>query len=198
MFKWIKSNAINTAIEKISDGVIAKMNINEERRNREFTYQLKELEFYKSNYEKDLKEIFDYWFELVRVTQIKDNDNLTVQEKQKYQRKYADLISTDKISQFQMKTLKYGGKETSRILALQKKLLQENHYSDKPNETAIFIFSVILSALKKEILGQDLDPIDVIQVMVNDFDDNEDKIKLAKEYIVKLYKKVYGEEPFWS
>ena len=40
-------STINTAIEKIADGVIAKVNINEERRNREFTYQLKELEFYK-------------------------------------------------------------------------------------------------------------------------------------------------------
>ena len=70
-------STVNTAIEKITDGVIAKMNINEERRNREFTYQLKELEFYKSNYEKDLKEIFDYWFELIRVAQIKDNKNLS-------------------------------------------------------------------------------------------------------------------------
>ena len=69
-------STINTAIEKIADGVIAKMNHAEEKRNREFTYQLKELEFYKSNYEKDLKDIFDYWFELVRIIHIKDNEKL--------------------------------------------------------------------------------------------------------------------------
>ena len=39
-------SVVNTIVEKVSDGIIAKMNINEERRNREFTYQLKELEFY--------------------------------------------------------------------------------------------------------------------------------------------------------
>ena len=61
MLKFLnKSGAINTIIEKVSDGVIAKMNMNEEKRNREFTYQLKELEFYKSNYENDLKDIFDF------------------------------------------------------------------------------------------------------------------------------------------
>ena len=39
-------NIAATVAEKVSDIVIAKMNINEEKRNREFTYQLKELEFY--------------------------------------------------------------------------------------------------------------------------------------------------------
>lgn len=77
---------LNTAIEKIADGIITKINLNEEKRNREFTYKLKKLEFYKSNYEKDLKDIFDYWFELVRITHIKDNKNLTEQERQNHQK----------------------------------------------------------------------------------------------------------------
>ena len=197
MFKWLKISTANAIIEKISDGIIAKMNINEERRNREFAYQLKELEFYKSNYEKDLKEVFDYWFDLVRITHIKDNKGITEQEKTKYQKKFAEMLSIDKISQYKMKTLKYGGIETSRILAMQNKLLQHN-YVDQPKETSLFIFCTILSVLKKEILGQDLDPIDIIQVLVNDFDDNETSVQRAKEYVVKTYKKTYGNAPFWA
>lgn len=58
-------NIAATVAEKVSDIVIAKMNINEEKRNREFTYQLKELEFYKSGYDKELRALFDYWTDLV-------------------------------------------------------------------------------------------------------------------------------------
>lgn len=49
---------ISTAIEQVVAGVQIKVSQIEESRNREFLYQMKELEFYKSNYEKDLKGIF--------------------------------------------------------------------------------------------------------------------------------------------
>ena len=77
---------ISTAIEQVVAGVQIKVSQIEESRNREFLYQMKELEFYKSNYEKDLKGIFDYWFDVVRITHIKDNLHLTEQERQKYNR----------------------------------------------------------------------------------------------------------------
>ena len=189
-------STVNTAIEKIADGVITKMNINEERRNREFTYQLKELEFYKSNYEKDLKEIFDYWFELIRVAQIKDNKNLSEQEKMRYNKKYSDLLTVDKISRSRMNTLKYGGKETSRVLAITNRLTQDT-FHDKPEQTTLFAWCAILAVLKKDVLGQELDPVDIIRVMVNDYDSNIEKIRDAKEYLKSLYKDTYGEPPYW-
>lgn len=40
---------VSTAVEKLSDTLIQKMDHAEEKRNREFTYQLRELEFYKGN-----------------------------------------------------------------------------------------------------------------------------------------------------
>ncbi len=58
---------ISTAIEQVVAGVQIKVSQIEESRNREFLYQMKELEFYKSNYEKDLNGIFDYWFDVVRM-----------------------------------------------------------------------------------------------------------------------------------
>lgn len=189
-------STVNTAIEKISDGVIAKMNHAEEKRNREFTYQLKELEFYKSNYEKDLKDIFDFWFELVKITHIKDNKNLTEQEQQRLNKKYKEMLSIMKIATYKMNTLKYGGTETGRVLAIESVLHQEK-YNDQPEATALFVWCAILAVLKKDILGQDLDPVDIIRVLVNDFDDNIENITKAKKYVKKLYKNIYKEEPYW-
>lgn len=91
-------SVVNTIVEKVSDGIIAKMNINEERRNREFTYQLKELEFYKSGYDKELRSLFDYWTELVWLAQFKDNGCLSQSEKEKYNKRYNELIHIDKIA----------------------------------------------------------------------------------------------------
>ena len=190
-------STINTAIEKISDGIITKMNHAEERRNREFMYQLKELEFYKSNYEKDLKDIFDYWFDVVRVTHIKDNEHLSEQERQKYNKKYAELISTDKIAKYKMNTLKYGGTETGRILAVLNGLIHDKS-EDVPEYTNLFMWCAVLAVLKKDILGQDLAPTDVIRVLVNDYDPNEDGFEASRDYAREYYKKIYGNYPFWG
>ena len=181
---------ISTAIEQVVAGIQIRVSQMEESRNREFLYQMKELEFYKSNYEKDLKDIFDYWFDVVRITQIKDNEHLTEQERLKHQKKYQELVSVDKIARYKMNTLKYGGKETGRIFALQNKLLQEK-YNGQPNEVTLYIWCKILSVLKEDILGQELDPLDIIQVIVNDYDDHEKEILAAQKYVDNLYKKTY-------
>ncbi len=187
---------VSKAVEKIADGVIQKMEEAEARREREFTFRLKELEYYKSNYDKELKDIFNFWFELVRITHIKDNKNLSSQEQEKHQKKYTEMMKVDKIARYKMNTLKYGGKETGRVFATESKLHQEQ-YNNQPKSTALYMWCSILAVLKKEILGQEIDPLDIIQVLVNDYDDHEDEIKEAKEYIKKIYVSVYDEIPFW-
>ena len=187
---------ISTAVEKFSNDVIKKMEEAETRREREFTYKLKELEYYKSNYDKELKSIFDFWFECVRITHIKDNENLTPTEKANYKKKYDDMVKVDKISKYKINTLKYGGKETGRIFAIENKLHQEK-YKQQPHLTALYMWCAILSVLKKEILGQEISPFDIIQVFVNDYDDHEEEIKETVEYIKNIYSQIYGEIPFW-
>ena len=189
-------NTINLAIEKIADGVITKMNHVEERRNREFTYQLKELEFYKSNYEKDLKDIFDFWFDVVRIVHVKDNPHLSAPEQKKYNDKYKELIQIDKISRYKMKTIKYGGTETGRVLAIENKLHQKK-YEDTPKYVPLFMWCSILSVLKRDILGQEISTDDIIQILVNDFDDNLPELEKAKKYVKRIYKDTYGEAPYW-
>ena len=78
------------------------------------------------------------------------------------------------------------------ILALQNKLLQPE-YSDQPKEVVLYIWCKILSVLKKDILGQYIDPLDIIQILVNDFDANESQILSAKKYVDDLYEKTYSK-----
>lgn len=137
-------SVVNTIVEKVSDGIIAKMNINEERRNREFTYQLKELEFYKSGYDKELRSLFDYWTELVWLAQFKDNGCLSQSEKEKYNKRYNELIHIDKIAKNKINTIKYGGKETGRVLALQSKLQQEK-YKDQPTLVIVYMWCSVIA-----------------------------------------------------
>ena len=188
---------ITATIETLSEGIIKKMDEAEEKRNREFSLKMKELEFYKSNYDKELRDIFDFWFDLVRVTHIKDNKNLTAQEKEKYEKKYKEMLGVDKIARYKMNTLKYGGSETGRVFAIESKLHQSK-YDNKPDTVALYMWCAILSVLKKDILGQNIAPTDIIQVLVNDYDDNEKSILKAKKYVAKIYKDTYKETPYWA
>lgn len=190
-------SVVNTIVEKVSDGIIAKMNINEERRNREFTYQLKELKFYKSGYDKELRSLFDYWTELVWLAQFKDNGCLSQSEKEKYNKRYNELIHIDKIAKNKINTIKYGGKETGRVLALQSKLQQEK-YKDQPTLVIVYMWCSVIAVLKKEILGQFISTTDIMQILITNLDDNMEEIKKAKEYIKKVYKETYKEEPYWT
>lgn len=190
-------SVVNTIVEKVSDGIIAKMNINEERRNREFTYQLKELEFYKSGYDKELRSLFDYWTELVWLAQFKDNGCLSQSEKEKYNKRYNELIHIDKIAKNKINTIKYRGKETGRVLALQSKLQQEK-YKDQPTLVIVYMWCSVIAVLKKEILGQFISTTDIMQILITNLDDNMEEIKKAKEYIKKVYKETYKEEPYWT
>lgn len=190
-------SVVNTIIEKISDGVITRMNINEERRNREFTYQLKELEFYKSGYDKELRALFDYWTDLVWLAQFKDNELLSEQERKRYNKQFDDMIKIDKIAKNKINTIKYGGKETGRVLALQSKLQQEK-YKDQPTLVIVYMWCSVIAVLKKEILGQFISTTDIMQILITNLDDNMEEIKKAKEYIKKVYKETYKEDPYWT
>lgn len=190
-------NIAATVAEKVSDIVIAKMNINEEKRNREFTYQLKELEFYKSGYDKELRALFDYWTDLVWLAQLKDNELLSEQERKRYNKQFDDMIKVDKIAKNKINTIKYGGKETGRVLALQSKL-QQAKYKDQPMLVMVYMWCSIIAVLKREILGQTISTIDIMQILITNLDESIDEIKKSQNYISKVYQETYGELPYWT
>ena len=96
-----------------------------------------------------------------------------------------------------MPKIKYGGKETGRVLALQSKLQQEK-YKDQPTLVIVYMWCSVIAVLKKEILGQFISTTDIMQILITNLDDNMEEIKKAKEYIKKVYKETYKEEPYWT
>ena len=69
--------------------------------------------------------------------------------------------------------------------------------NNKPKYVPLFMWCSILSVLKRDILGQEISTDDIIQILVNDFDDNLSELKKAKKYVKKIYKDTYGEDPYW-
>ena len=82
-------------IEQITAGILLKISQNDEIKNREFLFKMKELEFYKSNFEKDLKDIFNYWFELVMLSFIKDNEHIDEKKNKELNAKFNRLLSIE-------------------------------------------------------------------------------------------------------
>lgn len=186
---------VTTAIEQISTGIQLKVSQIEEQKSRDFLHQMKELEFYKSNYEKDLKNIFDYWFEIIRLLHIKDNKSLTPEQRAKFQKECSKQMSVEILAKYQMNTLKYAGNETARALALAR---SSDDFAEEDSVIPLFLWTNILSVLKRDILGQELNTLDILRVLLNDFDENQDKILAAKEKCAKEYYKRYKEWPYWK
>ena len=109
---------VSTALEKIIDSAIHKMDQAEARRDREFSYKLKELEFYKSNYDKEIKSIFDSWFDILQNSLLSNNRKLAEPQRQKYIKAFNEALKPDTVVKLMIKTMKYGGTETGKALAL--------------------------------------------------------------------------------
>ena len=175
-------------IEQITAGILLKISQNDEIKNREFLFKMKELEFYKSNFEKDLKDIFNYWFELVMLSFIKDNEHIDEKKNKELNAKFNRLLSIEIVSSYKMKTIKYGGVATSKILAIQNQMSFKQS-GQEPRFAAAYVFCKILAVLKEDILGQKLDAMDIIKCFINDFDDYSDELKDAQRYIEALFEK---------
>ncbi|MBR1811012.1 MAG: hypothetical protein IJ766_05095 [Clostridia bacterium] len=179
---------ISSAIEKFADGVIHKMDQAEERRNREFAYKLKELEFYKGNYEKEIKGIFDKWFNFLQDTLIANNKNAHEDVKKKYQKRIDSFLQVENAMKLKIDTMKYGGTETGKVLAVFSQLsFDSDKYIDTDKFVIVYVVCLLLSTLKKEILGQEINPMTMLQVLLNDFETNYDIIKNSKDYVENKY-----------
>lgn len=183
---------VAAALEKFGEGVIHKMNEAEERRNREFSYQLKELEFYKNNYNKEMKSIFDDWFNYLQYLLIDFSKKTDEQTKAKYQRKINDFTKPENTIKLYINTVKYCGTETSKALALYSRITQDS-ITEKPEFAVVYVVCLLLATMKKEVLGQELDPMDLLQVFLTDYDENTDIIKQGQAYIEELWNTYYAK-----
>ena len=69
---------------------------------------------------------------------------------------------------------------------------------NQPTLVIVYMWCSVIAVLKKEILGQFISTTDIMQILITNLDDNMEEIKKAKEYIKKVYKETYKEEPYWT
>ncbi|MCD7754196.1 MAG: hypothetical protein LUH41_06610 [Clostridiales bacterium] len=184
---------VSTAIEKITDSAIKRMDESEARRNREFSYKLKELEFYKGNYDKEIKSVFDRWFDLLQNAMLSNNKALSPEQQKRIQSKMNEFQKPEKLFKLSIDTMKYGGTETGKALALYNQII----YSDKkdsPQFAVVYAICVLLSTLKHEILGQEIAPETILMVLLNDYTRQSDVINESRAYVENMKTELFPEE----
>lgn len=175
---------VSAAVEKISDALIQKMDHAEEKRNREFTYQLRELEFYKGNYDKEIKKIFDGWFDFLQNSLISSNANVEESVRRQFQRKVDEFAKPEKAIALKVQTMKYCGTDTGKTLALFSQITYDaNKENDVPRFAVVYVTCLLLSVMKREILGQVIAPLTILKILLNDYEENADIINEAVIYV---------------
>ena len=164
------SDPVTAALEAFTKGAIQKMEESEARRDRDFSYKLKELEFYKSNYDKEIKSLFDDWFNFLQNALLSTNKYLSLEEQKKYKKAVAEASKPETVVKRTIKTMKYGGTETGKTLALVNQITIISEADDEcPFFAKQYAVCMLLSTLKKEILGQEITPITMMQILTNDY-----------------------------
>lgn len=185
---------VTTAIEKFSDGVLKKMDESEARREREFSYKLKEMEFYKGNYDKEIKGVFDGWFDFLQNGLLATKNGLTQEQQRKYQKALNNALQPDNALKLKIKTMKYGGTETGKALALFSQVSSDSEVDDCPKLAVMYVVCVLLSTLKREILGQEIAPQTILMVLLNDYFENLEVINDSRCYVEEKWKELFPEE----
>lgn len=186
---------VSTAIEKFSDGILKKMDESEAKRDREFSYKLKELEFYKGNYDKEIRNIFDSWFNILQNSLLADGKFLTAEQKKKYQRMRDDAFTPEKVFKLKINTMKYGGTETGKVLALFSQIsFSIGNDDDCPKFAMVYVICMLLSTLKREILGQDIAPLTILMVLLSDYIEKSAVINESRCYVEEKWTDLFPDE----
>lgn len=183
---------INTAVDKLSEALIQKMDHAEEKRNREFTYQLRELEFYKGNYDKEIKKIFDGWFDFLQNTLIVSNKNVEDSVKRHFQKEVDKFTKPENAIALKIQTMKYCGTETGKTLALFSQISYDSTKNEGvPKLAIVYVTCLLLSVMKKEVLGQEIDPLTILKVLLNDYEENADIVNEGMAYVEERKQSLY-------
>ena len=185
---------VSTAIEKFGDGIIQKMNDAEEQRNREFSYKLKELEFYKGNYDKEIKGIFASWFDFLQCILIASNKNVDENVKREHQKRVDKFSKPENAISLKIQTMKYCGTRTGEMLAL---FSQISYDASKnvvlPKLALVYATCLLLATMKQEVLGQAIDPLTIMKVLLNDYEENIDIVNEGVVYVEERKKELFPE-----
>ncbi len=189
------SDPVTAALEAFTKGAIQKMEESEARRDRDFSYKLKELEFYKSNYDKEIKSLFDDWFNFLQNALLSTNKYLSFEEQKKYKKAVAEASKPETVVKRTIKTMKYGGTETGKTLALVNQITIISEADDEcPFFAKQYAVCMLLSTLKKEILGQEITPITMMQILTNDYIKCAELINEGRCYVEEKRAELFPDE----
>lgn len=144
---------------------------------QEFESTMKRLDYYRSQNENEIKLIFGYWIELIRLVQIKDNENLDIKAKNKAQADYNKLMKVEKISEMNTLTLKYGEENTIQTL---RTIHYFNNTEQNNGYISMYGYMSLFCSLKEDILNIKTYPLDVLGLYVNDIWE-EENLKVYNE-----------------
>lgn len=185
---------VRAAIDKFGEGIIQKMNAAEEQRNREFSYRLKELEFYKGNYDKEIKGIFSSWFDFLQNTLITSNKIIDENAKRDYQKKVDRFLKPENVISLKIQTMKYCGTKTGEALALFSQItFDATKDPNFPKFATVYVICLLLSVMKHEVLGQEIAPMTMLKVLLNDYEENKDIVNEGCAYVEERKQALFPE-----
>ena len=105
------------------------------------------------------------------------------------------MLKPDKALKLKIDTMKYGGTETGRALALFSQITYAaKNGEEMPKFAMVYVVCVLLSTLKHEILGQDISPLTIVQVLITDYFEKIDVINEGRCYVEDKMKLLFPDE----
>ena len=186
---------IASAIDNVTNAALHKLDVAEAQRNREFAYSIKELEYYKGNYDKELKNTFENWFGFLENLIVATSNNASDEIKRQKQKRIDETLKFENAIKLKINTMKYGGTETGKALALFSKVSHEyKRTKSVPSFAMIYVICKLLSVLKRDILGQDITPLTMLKILLIDYDEYSDVINDSRAYVENIFIKMFEDE----
>ncbi len=180
---------INTIFEGISSGISKVLDKSESKKDREASYKLKEFEFYKNNYDAQIKSIYDRWYELLYSSLNAGKSNVASENQNTNSTKIKN-----EFQQLQKDTVKYGGTETGKALAVFNQVGYRVNKGDTTKFAYAYAICFLLSTIKREALGQELSSDTFLKILLNDYDESSLAIKEGRDYVIKVWKELFPKE----
>lgn len=112
-----------------------------------------------------------------------------------YQREVDRFSKPEKGISLKIQTIKYCGTETGKILALFSQISYDtNKRGNIPKFAMVYVTCLLLSVMKREVLGQIIDPRTILKVLLVDYEEMADTVNEAAAYVEERRSELYLKE----
>ena len=126
---------------------------------------------------------------------IATNKNVEESVKRHYQREVDKFTKPENAISLKIQTMKYCGTETGKILALFSQISYDRIKNEEVSKFAmVYVTCLLLSVMKKEVLGQLIAPLTILKVLLNDYEENADVVNEAVVYVEERKRELYLDD----